>query len=947
MDFDLSSLSDPRDFPVRFSFLRDVDRELRCAICAEFIDSAVALPCCGVAYCSLCLRSALAAGEANCPNHLCRKPSSEASIRPISSINRIVSSWKAGRAELLALSKSAESTQSFAENKQLKTDETSTKSGSENGRAEESEIAIKETNRSDRSSFSAEAASTTRGDTKFTPTTLQPLAEIGNIVTEPVPEDMSHYSVRSVRRIIPTPSVLTQASSSSNSATDVLLVDDIFKSPPGGDQNATSGSSDGERCIVCNAKISPARMATHVEMHFAAEDRETRKRENEKSAEPKVRVSVGGATDRKPLPKLNYHIMQIKEIKSRCDALKLNSIGKKDKLIQRHRTYTLLFNANLDSVNPKTEQQLRAEVMRRERVGEGGGGDFEVSGSQTSLFSGGKETLMDDNAVGQKINKKSKPDVVEKVMKEYESSHRDQFSDLIVKAKMSREGARGKKEKGGANNEVVVVRSANSKEVAEEVVTSIEGSNKEATTRGESSKRLKVNNVFPILEKEESTEKKSFWAEWEAEFGDNGEDVREKSSMENPESEIIAESANSRDMEVRLSRPSSAALSISPFPAEQTPYESKEDAATPSSTGDERESSQDDVLSIVSHHAVTLSQSTPSPFKDRVEEGSQSSDCGLMAPPENELDHYGEDINTPIAEGERDQPKADSDSQLEKLDSERDLGNGEPRNADSEHVVNRDSDPNVGKADTETLFSKPNDLKSANSSKRSSHGNKRSLSPLMQSSYFSASPSKRQRTTDPLTKTTTITASTSPDIDSQMSYAAAQDVLAGDNRGSPILFPSNENSLDGTEEHDISTSPATSVPPNSSSLISLTPAMELPLPSATQQLDQKFHDEPEVDINRNSARAAKSMAETDEEEEIVCFEDEDFSESSSKPILRLSKGSSFLHHSKTVAGNEKGESVEVSSNSKEPFSKTSALSPPSSSVKSKPRNRKKVVPFKS
>ena len=81
MDFDLSSLSDPRDFPARFSFLRDVDRELRCTICAEFIDSAVTLPCCGVAYCSLCLRSALAAGEANCPNHLCRKPSSEASIR--------------------------------------------------------------------------------------------------------------------------------------------------------------------------------------------------------------------------------------------------------------------------------------------------------------------------------------------------------------------------------------------------------------------------------------------------------------------------------------------------------------------------------------------------------------------------------------------------------------------------------------------------------------------------------------------------------------------------------------------------------------------------------------------------------------------------------------------------------------------------------------------------
>ena len=81
MDWDLSALSDPRDFPSRFEFARDVDRELRCAICNEFFDSAVALPCCGVAYCSLCLRSAMAAGDPVCPNHLCRKPASESSIR--------------------------------------------------------------------------------------------------------------------------------------------------------------------------------------------------------------------------------------------------------------------------------------------------------------------------------------------------------------------------------------------------------------------------------------------------------------------------------------------------------------------------------------------------------------------------------------------------------------------------------------------------------------------------------------------------------------------------------------------------------------------------------------------------------------------------------------------------------------------------------------------------
>merc|ERR1719193_2223899 len=103
----------------------------------------------------------------------------------------------------------------------------------------------------------------------------------------------------------------------------------------------------------------------------------------------------------------------------------------------------------------------------------------------------------------------------------------------------------------------------------------------------------------------------------------------------------------------------------------------------------------------------------------------------------------------------------------------------------------------------------------------SKHNAKRSLSPLQSSPYFPFSPSKRSRTSIPSTTTVSTTAPTttprtdknvdsSPDIDSQLSYSVAKNVFGRDdkardeeargkvdsNSGSPILFPSNENSLD-------------------------------------------------------------------------------------------------------------------------------------------------------
>merc|ERR1712142_1104106 len=75
----------------------------------------------------------------------------------------------------------------------------------------------------------------------------------------------------------------------------------------------------------------------------------------------------------------------------------------------------------------------------------------------------------------------------------------------------------------------------------------------------------------------------------------------------------------------------------------------------------------------------------------------------------------------------------------------------------------------------------------------------------------------------------------------------------------------------------------------------------------------------------------------------------------SKAVLRLSKRSSFLHHPRgdfnanrrSSVGSASAESAASSSSSSVVDSAVSspALSPPTSTVKSKPRTRKKVVPY--
>ena len=83
--------------------LEELDRSLRCGICGEVLSSPVALPC-SHAFCSVCIRRALAAFNESCPS--CRAPCSSEQLSPARALAGAADAFRNCRPSLAALCKS-------------------------------------------------------------------------------------------------------------------------------------------------------------------------------------------------------------------------------------------------------------------------------------------------------------------------------------------------------------------------------------------------------------------------------------------------------------------------------------------------------------------------------------------------------------------------------------------------------------------------------------------------------------------------------------------------------------------------------------------------------------------------------------------------------------------------------------------------------------------------
>lgn len=110
-------------------------------------------------------------------------------------------------------------------------------------------------------------------------------------------------------------------------------------------------------------------------------------------------------TPRSRLARPNYSVMKETDIRKMLSEFQLSKIGSKDRIIERHRRWVTLYNANLDASEhvQKTDMQLRKEL-----------GEWERAFDETQR----KVKTMTSEAA-----------------KVYEEANESQFSDLIKKAR--------------------------------------------------------------------------------------------------------------------------------------------------------------------------------------------------------------------------------------------------------------------------------------------------------------------------------------------------------------------------------------------------------------------------------------------------------------------------------------------------------------------------------
>ncbi|XP_063243662.1 E3 ubiquitin-protein ligase RAD18-like [Bacillus rossius redtenbacheri] len=121
---------------------------------------------------------------------------------------------------------------------------------------------------------------------------------------------------------------------------------------------------------------------------------------------------------RVPLPKLVYNLMKEKKLRQKLKEAGLSTQGDYKTLVQRHSRYTLLYNAECDTLDPRPVSEIIQQVEREER---------DEKENQASSKISDKLRLLAD--------KRSDPKVVEEARTKYLQENKESFNQLIKSLK--------------------------------------------------------------------------------------------------------------------------------------------------------------------------------------------------------------------------------------------------------------------------------------------------------------------------------------------------------------------------------------------------------------------------------------------------------------------------------------------------------------------------------
>ncbi|KAK0153734.1 E3 ubiquitin-protein ligase RAD18 [Merluccius polli] len=108
-------------------------------------------------------------------------------------------------------------------------------------------------------------------------------------------------------------------------------------------------------CPVCSVGILPQFINKHLDSCLTRGD----KKES-------LRSSLVGR--RRPMCKLVYHLLSLQELKRRLQDCSLSTQGPRDQLVRRHQEFMLAYNAQCDSLSPKSAEEIAKDVEANEKM---------------------------------------------------------------------------------------------------------------------------------------------------------------------------------------------------------------------------------------------------------------------------------------------------------------------------------------------------------------------------------------------------------------------------------------------------------------------------------------------------------------------------------------------------------------------------------------------------
>ncbi|XP_041671110.1 E3 ubiquitin-protein ligase RAD18 [Cheilinus undulatus] len=125
-----------------------------------------------------------------------------------------------------------------------------------------------------------------------------------------------------------------------------------------------------------------------------------------------LRSSIGKA--RRPMGKIVYTLLSLQELKRRLKQCHLSTQGSRDQMIKRHREFVQIYNAQCDSLNPKSAEDIAKEVEANERM-------------KSQLQGKAKPVMV--------FSKNQSEEEIEEMHSNYRKQHSSDFSRLIAQVR--------------------------------------------------------------------------------------------------------------------------------------------------------------------------------------------------------------------------------------------------------------------------------------------------------------------------------------------------------------------------------------------------------------------------------------------------------------------------------------------------------------------------------